>query len=80
MVSLKNLIRDNIPMWRSASDIVMTAGRHGMIPPTHIVQLIGVLPGYNCQCDRVGQKRIHPIYVKSDNQQYTNIRIDEMYE
>eukprot|EP00959_Pyramimonas_sp_CCMP1952_P112164 2345469-Pyramimonas_sp.AAC.1 len=41
MVSLKNLVRDNIPIWRSANDIVMTAGRNCMICLTRIVQLIG---------------------------------------
>eukprot|EP00959_Pyramimonas_sp_CCMP1952_P066833 1395358-Pyramimonas_sp.AAC.1 len=29
MVSLKNRIQDNIPVWRSANHIVMTAGRNG---------------------------------------------------
>eukprot|EP00959_Pyramimonas_sp_CCMP1952_P147118 3079200-Pyramimonas_sp.AAC.1 len=43
MISLQNVIRDNIPAWRSANDIVMTAGRNGRIPPTHVVQLIGIL-------------------------------------
>eukprot|EP00959_Pyramimonas_sp_CCMP1952_P228502 4777244-Pyramimonas_sp.AAC.1 len=71
MVSLKNLIRDNIPVWRSANDIVVTAGRNGRIPPIHIVQLIGTLPSHICQCNRVGQ---------DDNQQYTRTRIDELYE
>eukprot|EP00959_Pyramimonas_sp_CCMP1952_P191317 4000518-Pyramimonas_sp.AAC.1 len=41
MVSLENLLRDNIPIWRSASDIIMTSGRDGSIPPSHFVQLIG---------------------------------------
>eukprot|EP00959_Pyramimonas_sp_CCMP1952_P433815 9084405-Pyramimonas_sp.AAC.1 len=33
MVSWENLIRGNIPVWRSANDIVMTAGRNDRIPP-----------------------------------------------
>eukprot|EP00959_Pyramimonas_sp_CCMP1952_P217792 4554803-Pyramimonas_sp.AAC.1 len=32
MVRLKNLIRDSIPVLRSAHDIVMTAGRNGRAP------------------------------------------------
>eukprot|EP00959_Pyramimonas_sp_CCMP1952_P110811 2318503-Pyramimonas_sp.AAC.1 len=44
MASLKNMILDNLPAWRSANGIAMTAGRHGRAPPTHIVQLIGILP------------------------------------
>eukprot|EP00959_Pyramimonas_sp_CCMP1952_P444897 9315866-Pyramimonas_sp.AAC.1 len=44
MVSLKNLLRVSMPIWRSANDIIMSAGRNGRIPPTHIVQLIGILP------------------------------------
>eukprot|EP00959_Pyramimonas_sp_CCMP1952_P104864 2191901-Pyramimonas_sp.AAC.1 len=55
MLSPKNLIRDNMPVQVSANDIVMTAGRDGRIPPTHIAQLIGILPGYNCQSNRLGQ-------------------------
>eukprot|EP00959_Pyramimonas_sp_CCMP1952_P173580 3627139-Pyramimonas_sp.AAC.1 len=46
LISLKNLIRDKIQVWRSANDIVMTAGREGRIPPTHIVQLVGILPNH----------------------------------
>eukprot|EP00959_Pyramimonas_sp_CCMP1952_P068711 1434190-Pyramimonas_sp.AAC.1 len=80
MASLKNLIRDNIPVWRSANDIVMTAGRHGRIPPTHIVQLIGILPEYHRQYNRVGQIWINPVLLEEDNQKYTSTRIDEMYE
>eukprot|EP00959_Pyramimonas_sp_CCMP1952_P426770 8938390-Pyramimonas_sp.AAC.1 len=40
MASLKNLLRDNIPILRSAHDIAMSASRDGRIPPTHVVQLI----------------------------------------
>eukprot|EP00959_Pyramimonas_sp_CCMP1952_P242747 5074291-Pyramimonas_sp.AAC.1 len=40
MVSLKNLLRDNALIWHSANDIIMSAGRDGRIPPTHIVKLI----------------------------------------
>eukprot|EP00959_Pyramimonas_sp_CCMP1952_P189381 3961461-Pyramimonas_sp.AAC.1 len=43
MVSLKNLLRDNMQIWRSANDIIMSAGRGGRIPPTHVVQLIGAI-------------------------------------
>eukprot|EP00959_Pyramimonas_sp_CCMP1952_P386279 8095581-Pyramimonas_sp.AAC.1 len=59
MVSLKNLIRDNVPAWRAADDIVMTAGRDGRILPTHIVQLIGTLPDDNQQCTSI---RIDEMY------------------
>eukprot|EP00959_Pyramimonas_sp_CCMP1952_P077223 1614207-Pyramimonas_sp.AAC.1 len=48
MVSLKNLFRDNMAIWRSANDMIMSAGRNGRIPPTHIAQLIGVLPNDKC--------------------------------
>eukprot|EP00959_Pyramimonas_sp_CCMP1952_P004015 84346-Pyramimonas_sp.AAC.1 len=46
MVSLKNMIRGNVPAWRPANDIVMTAGRNGRILPIHIAQLIGILPNH----------------------------------
>eukprot|EP00959_Pyramimonas_sp_CCMP1952_P212958 4455839-Pyramimonas_sp.AAC.1 len=56
MVGLKNRFRYNIPVWRSANDIIMTAGRNGRIPQSHIVQLIGILPiSTQCAHDRVGQ-------------------------
>eukprot|EP00959_Pyramimonas_sp_CCMP1952_P111794 2338372-Pyramimonas_sp.AAC.1 len=80
MVSLKNLIRDNIPAWRSANGVVMTAGRNGRIPPTHIVQLIGILPNRTCQHRRVGQIWVNPLYLKGDNQPCTSTRLDDMYE
>eukprot|EP00959_Pyramimonas_sp_CCMP1952_P088716 1856299-Pyramimonas_sp.AAC.1 len=37
MASLKNLLRDNMSICRSANGITMSAGRNGRIPPTHIV-------------------------------------------
>eukprot|EP00959_Pyramimonas_sp_CCMP1952_P072240 1508777-Pyramimonas_sp.AAC.1 len=40
LVSLKNLLRDSMSIWRSANDIMKSAGRSGRIPPIHIVQLI----------------------------------------
>eukprot|EP00959_Pyramimonas_sp_CCMP1952_P089807 1879361-Pyramimonas_sp.AAC.1 len=58
----------------------MAAGRHGRIPPTHVVQLIGILPGYNRQYNRVGRMWINSLYLKDDNQKYTSTRTDEMYE
>eukprot|EP00959_Pyramimonas_sp_CCMP1952_P068441 1428297-Pyramimonas_sp.AAC.1 len=58
----------------------MTAGRHGRIPPTHIAQLIGILPGYNRQYNRVGQIWVNPLQLKDDNQKYTSTSSDEMYE
>eukprot|EP00959_Pyramimonas_sp_CCMP1952_P086523 1809829-Pyramimonas_sp.AAC.1 len=72
MAGTKNLSRDNTPIWRSANDIVMTAGWNGRIPPTHIVQLIGILPCYTCQCNRVGQR--------DSNQPYPSGKIEDMYE
>eukprot|EP00959_Pyramimonas_sp_CCMP1952_P279640 5846718-Pyramimonas_sp.AAC.1 len=33
-----------------------------------------------CQYNRVGQIWITPLYLKDDNQPYTSIRIDDMYE
>eukprot|EP00959_Pyramimonas_sp_CCMP1952_P200954 4202842-Pyramimonas_sp.AAC.1 len=44
LVSMNNLCRDNMAIWRSANDIIMSAGLCGRIPATHIVQLIGILP------------------------------------
>eukprot|EP00959_Pyramimonas_sp_CCMP1952_P429533 8995724-Pyramimonas_sp.AAC.1 len=80
LVSLKNLIRDNIPVWRPANDIVMTAGRNGRIPPTHIAQSIGILPNHMCKYNSVGQIWINSVYLKDDNQPYTGTGIDDMYE
>eukprot|EP00959_Pyramimonas_sp_CCMP1952_P204434 4275223-Pyramimonas_sp.AAC.1 len=48
VVCWKNLLRNSVPIWRSANDIITSAGRIGSIPPTHIVQLIGILPNYQC--------------------------------
>eukprot|EP00959_Pyramimonas_sp_CCMP1952_P355999 7455749-Pyramimonas_sp.AAC.1 len=63
MGSLKNLVRDNIPMWLSANDVVMAAGQNGRIPPTHIVQVMGILPSPGCQFNRVGQSgKIEDMY------------------
>eukprot|EP00959_Pyramimonas_sp_CCMP1952_P453332 9468061-Pyramimonas_sp.AAC.1 len=64
MASLKNLLRDNIPIWRSANDIVMTAGRNGRILPTHIAQLIGILPSRSCLHNRVEQTWVNPSYFR----------------
>eukprot|EP00959_Pyramimonas_sp_CCMP1952_P450279 9428128-Pyramimonas_sp.AAC.1 len=44
MISLKNLLHDSMSNWCSGNDIIMTAGRNGIIPPIHIVQLTGILP------------------------------------
>eukprot|EP00959_Pyramimonas_sp_CCMP1952_P319660 6688765-Pyramimonas_sp.AAC.1 len=60
MVSLKNLRRDNMPIWRSANYIIMSAGRDGRIPPTHIAPLIGILPNRICMYNRVGQIWVNP--------------------
>eukprot|EP00959_Pyramimonas_sp_CCMP1952_P420577 8810000-Pyramimonas_sp.AAC.1 len=56
MVGLKNLLRDNILVRRPASDVVLTSGINGRIPPGRIVQLIGIKPSIvQCRYDRVGQ-------------------------
>eukprot|EP00959_Pyramimonas_sp_CCMP1952_P391359 8201550-Pyramimonas_sp.AAC.1 len=80
MVSLKNLVRDNIPIWRSANDIVMTAGRNGGNPPTHIAQLIGILSSHACHHNRAGQVWINPLYLRADNQPLPSVKIHDMYD
>eukprot|EP00959_Pyramimonas_sp_CCMP1952_P316735 6629849-Pyramimonas_sp.AAC.1 len=80
MISLKNLVRGNIPVWRSANDIVMTAGRFGRIPLTRTAQLIGILPNHICQYNRAGQIWFNPFYLRGDDQPYPNMRIDDTYE
>eukprot|EP00959_Pyramimonas_sp_CCMP1952_P385436 8077797-Pyramimonas_sp.AAC.1 len=53
----------------------MTAGNKGRIPPSHIVQVIGILPNKTqCRHDRVGHVWINPLYIK-DNEQ-GNLRAD----
>eukprot|EP00959_Pyramimonas_sp_CCMP1952_P024962 523830-Pyramimonas_sp.AAC.1 len=66
-VCLKNLLRDNIPVWRSANDIIMTSGIQGRILPSHIVQLIGIMP-YCAQCkyDRVGQVWVNELHLEDN--------------
>eukprot|EP00959_Pyramimonas_sp_CCMP1952_P321422 6726024-Pyramimonas_sp.AAC.2 len=64
MASLKCFLRDHMAIWRSANDIIMTAGRKGIPPPTHIVQLIGILPNTNqCRYHRVGHAWVNPLYM-----------------
>eukprot|EP00959_Pyramimonas_sp_CCMP1952_P192818 4031949-Pyramimonas_sp.AAC.1 len=80
MVSLKNLVRDSIPIWRSANDVVMTAGRNGRIPPTHIVQLIGILPSTDCQINRVGQVWVNPFIFAGQQSAVSDGKMEEMHE
>eukprot|EP00959_Pyramimonas_sp_CCMP1952_P077375 1617220-Pyramimonas_sp.AAC.1 len=80
MVSMKNLLRDNIPIWRLANDIVMTAGRNVRIPPTHIAQLIGILPSYTCQYNREGQIWVNPFYLRDSYQPHLSDKIEDLYE
>eukprot|EP00959_Pyramimonas_sp_CCMP1952_P057932 1209284-Pyramimonas_sp.AAC.1 len=55
-VSLKNLICANIPVWRSASDIVLTSGYNVRIPVSSLVQLLGIKRNMDqCLHGRVGQ-------------------------
>eukprot|EP00959_Pyramimonas_sp_CCMP1952_P060118 1256262-Pyramimonas_sp.AAC.1 len=59
----------------------MSAGRGGRIPPTHIVQLIGILPSHDCRCNRVGQIWANPLYLRDSNRPYHggNISTGKMY-
>eukprot|EP00959_Pyramimonas_sp_CCMP1952_P214330 4484879-Pyramimonas_sp.AAC.1 len=60
----------------------MSAGHDGRMPPTHVVQLIGILPKRYCRCNRVGKIWVNPLYFRDNNQpcQGGNISIEEMYE
>eukprot|EP00959_Pyramimonas_sp_CCMP1952_P423170 8864293-Pyramimonas_sp.AAC.2 len=71
-----------MPIWRSANDSIMSAGRGGRIPPTHIVQLIGIPPDEYCRCNRVGHAWINPLYLWDNNEQYpcSDLSIERMYE
>ena len=42
MISVSHLIRDNVPVWRSSNDIVLTQGHQGRVPAHYIMQMIGV--------------------------------------
>eukprot|EP00959_Pyramimonas_sp_CCMP1952_P331926 6950427-Pyramimonas_sp.AAC.1 len=55
-VRLQNLIRDRIPVWRSANGINLTSGVRGRIPVSSLVQLIGIKRSRDrCVHDRIGQ-------------------------
>eukprot|EP00959_Pyramimonas_sp_CCMP1952_P182400 3814002-Pyramimonas_sp.AAC.1 len=58
----------------------MTAGRNGRVPPTHIVQLIGMLPSYTCQCSRAGQVWVNSLYSRDSDQPHSSGKIEDMYE
>eukprot|EP00959_Pyramimonas_sp_CCMP1952_P216692 4531762-Pyramimonas_sp.AAC.1 len=60
----------------------MSAGRGGRIPPTHIVQLIGILPNHNCMYNRAGQIWVDPLYLRDSHQPYQggNFSIEKIYE
>eukprot|EP00959_Pyramimonas_sp_CCMP1952_P071046 1483243-Pyramimonas_sp.AAC.2 len=70
-----------MPIWRSANDTIMSAGRDSRIPPTHIVQLIGILPDEQCRYNRVGQVWINPMYLWDTNQQLpcSDLSVQKMY-
>eukprot|EP00959_Pyramimonas_sp_CCMP1952_P403987 8465136-Pyramimonas_sp.AAC.1 len=80
MVSMQNLLRDNIPIWRPANDIAMTAGRNGRIPSTRIAQLIGILPCYTCQYNCVGQIWVNILYLRDSNQPYSSGNVEDKCE
>eukprot|EP00959_Pyramimonas_sp_CCMP1952_P450809 9438593-Pyramimonas_sp.AAC.1 len=60
----------------------MSAGRNGRIPPTRIVQLIGIHPNGKCRYNRVGHAWINPLYLRHNDQEYPNsdLSIGDMYE
>eukprot|EP00959_Pyramimonas_sp_CCMP1952_P468585 9493481-Pyramimonas_sp.AAC.1 len=51
-------------IWRSADDIIVSACRNGNTLPTHIVQLIGILPNGKCSYDRVGHVWTNPLCMR----------------
>ena len=55
MISVSQLVRDKIPVWRSANDIVMTKGQQGRIPVGYIIQMIGIKHNAKYRHDRTGQ-------------------------
>jgi len=63
MISLKELLRNNIRVWRSANDIVMTSGAQGRIPVSMFVQIIGVKNVQKYKYDRSGQVWLNNTYV-----------------
>eukprot|EP00959_Pyramimonas_sp_CCMP1952_P364914 7641517-Pyramimonas_sp.AAC.1 len=69
-------------MWRSANGIIMSAGRNGRIAPTHIFQLIGILPNDKCTYNRVKHAWINPLYMWDNAQKYMNSdrSLDELHE
>eukprot|EP00959_Pyramimonas_sp_CCMP1952_P018786 397054-Pyramimonas_sp.AAC.1 len=68
MVSFKNLRCDNIPIWCSANDVIVTSGRNGRNPPNHSGQLIGILlKTIQCRRDRGGLVWLNALCIE-DNQ------------
>ena len=55
MISVSQLIRDHVKVWRSANDIVMTSGMNGRIPVSYIMQMIGVKHDPKYKYDRAGE-------------------------
>eukprot|EP00959_Pyramimonas_sp_CCMP1952_P097317 2034426-Pyramimonas_sp.AAC.1 len=55
LVRRGNLIRDGIPVWRSASDMIMTSGVKGRIPVSSLVKFIGIKHRGERVHNRVGQ-------------------------
>eukprot|EP00959_Pyramimonas_sp_CCMP1952_P117497 2456083-Pyramimonas_sp.AAC.1 len=82
MASLKNLLRDKMAIWRSANGIILLAGRNGRIPPTHIVQLLDILPNDKCRYSRAGHGWVNPLYLWDNDQKYrrNDLSIDDMCE
>eukprot|EP00959_Pyramimonas_sp_CCMP1952_P101506 2123484-Pyramimonas_sp.AAC.1 len=66
LVSLRNLLRDDILAWRSANDIIMAAGIRGRISPGHMVQFVGIEPNsVQCKYGRVGQAWVDELHLKT---------------
>ena len=55
MISVSQLIRDHVKVWRSANDIVMTSGINGRRPVSYIMQMIGVKHDPKYKYDRTGE-------------------------
>eukprot|EP00959_Pyramimonas_sp_CCMP1952_P291901 6105209-Pyramimonas_sp.AAC.1 len=69
-------------IWRSANDIIMSAGQNGSIPPIHIVQLVGILPNDQCRYNRVGYVWLNPLCLRDNYHKYmsSGLSIQDMYE
>eukprot|EP00959_Pyramimonas_sp_CCMP1952_P404918 8486367-Pyramimonas_sp.AAC.1 len=82
LISLKNLLRDRVAVWRSATDFIKMAGRSGVLPPTHIVQLIGILPNSDqCKYSRVGHAWVNPLYMwDNERRNLRDVTLGDLHE